>query len=379
MNALAASIAGADRRLLVAWAMLLAAGLVAAMSASVHYAQINMGDPLHYARRQLCWLALSLLLAAGLMRVPMAWLARLAPWLALGSMALLVVVLVPGIGEAVNGSRRWLRAGPLSLQVAEFARIGLLVYMARYLARTQDALDWRSCQMPLVLLGLFVLALLAQPDFGTGMLLAGMCLVMMFVAGLPMRVFALLVIALAAAVTLLIFLEPYRWGRLTAFLNPWGAQFDGGYQLTQALIALGFGKWLGVGLGNSVQKLSYLPEAHTDFIFAIWAEETGALGSLLLLLCFAVLIWRMLAQALRAFDGGQPFGGYLACGAALLIGGQVIINIGMVVGLLPTKGMTLPFISYGGSSLLSCALLVAMVARLSSELGGGRGRRVQAA
>ena len=288
----------------------------------------------------------------------------------LAALLLCVLVLLPGVGHTVNGAQRWIRLGGFTLQVSEVVKPLLLLYLAGYLARSDARANTTVSSLlpPALALTLVAGLLLLQPDFGAVVVLAATTVAMLFVAGVRLGWFLLLVLGAAAALALLVVAQPYRWTRLVAFTDPWSYAFGSGYQLTQALIAFGRGDWFGLGLGEGVQKLFYLPEAHNDFILAVIAEELGIVGVLLVLGALLLLGLRMLTTARRALAAQQTFAGYLCYGAGLIILLQTFINAGVNTGLLPTKGLTLPFVSYGGNSLLvSCALL-GLAARTDIEL-----------
>ena len=289
--------------------------------------------------------------------VPMRVWRSLGPLMLLTGLALLLVVLLPGIGYEVNGSRRWIRFGIMNLQVSEPARLCLLIYLAGYVVRREKALreSFSGFLRPMLVLSIGCALLLAEPDFGAATVLLATALIMLFVAGARMRDFIVLT-------------TPYRMKRLTGFLDPWADPYDSGFQLTQSLIAIGRGDWFGVGLGESVQKLFYLPEAHTDFVFAVYAEEFGLLGSLALIALFAALLWRVFKLARRAADSERFFEAYLAIGLGAWLGLQAFINIGVNMGLLPTKGLTLPLVSYGRSSLIIALIALALIMRIHHEL-----------
>ena len=339
---------------------LLLAGLVMVTSASVNVAERQGVDPLFYFQRQLFSVLLGGALAAAMLAVPISAWRRAAPWLLVASFALLLVVLVPGIGHEVNGSRRWIRLGPLNFQPSELARWLLVSYIAIFAVRHQTEL--RSTAQgffkPLAVLVAAAVLLLAEPDFGAAVVLCVTGVAVLFVAGARLRDF-LLVLALTS---------PYRLKRIMAFLNPWDDPFDSGFQLTQSLIAIGRGEWLGVGLGSSIQKLFYLPEAHTDFVFAVLAEEFGLLGVLLVVLAFLVLVLRSLRLSRIAGDAGMPLHACLAAGFGVWIGLQAFLNIGVNMGLLPTKGLTLPLLSYGRSSMLVTLAWIGMLLRVHHEV-----------
>jgi cell division protein FtsW len=261
---------------------------------------------------------------------------------------------VPGIGYTVNGARRWIRLGFMNFQVSELARVMLLTYVASYAVRRADELrgSFLGFLTPVAVLGLAAALLLAEPDFGAATVLLATGVVVLFIAGARLHHLAVPVVLGSALLALLALLSPYRLRRLTGFLNPWGDPFDSGFQLVQSLIAIGRGEWFGVGLGASVQKLFYLPEAHTDFVFAVLAEEFGLLGVLVVIGLFAVLVARALTISRDAARAGQTFQAYVAAAIGVWLGLQAFVNIGVNMGLLPTKGLTLPLLSYGGSSML---------------------------
>ena len=369
-NALAAvALPGALQVLLGCAAVLLVLGLVFVASASMPYAQAHGGDPYHYLVRQMIYAALGLGIAAAVAATPVRLWERHAGVLLAGALLLLLAVLAPGVGVEVNGARRWLDLGVVRVQASEPARLLLVLYVAGFLFRRQATLLSRAGTLAplLAVLGLAAVLLLAEPDFGAVVVLAGTVLAMCFMAGVPLFAFLGLLSALGGAFWLLVTLSPYRLQRLLAFQDPWTDPFGDSYQLVQSLIAIGSGGWLGRGLGEGVQKMSYLPEAHTDFIFAILAEELGLLGVVLVLSLFSALIWAGLAIADAAARRRQWFGAYLACGLTAWLALQVTINLGVNMGLLPTKGLTLPLLSYGGSSLLVVCATLGLLWRVGWE------------
>ncbi len=360
-----------DKYLVASMLALVSIGFVAMSSASIEFAASKFGDPFFHSIRYMFHLSLALVVALVVYRVPMAFWQR-SGWLGLFvGLALLVVVLIPGIGREVNGSRRWLSLGALTLQCSEVAKFCLILYLAGYLERRQEEVreSWTGFLKPMAVLFAFTLLLMLEPDFGATVVTIGTAFGMLFLAGVKLWQFLLVILSSLMALVTLILTSPYRFERMAAFINPWAPEFKyaGGYQLTQSLIAFGRGEWFGVGLGNSVQKLFYLPEAHTDFVFAIFAEEFGAVGSLLVIGLFALLVSRILRIGRIAESRNHLFSAYVAYGIALMISAQVFINIGVNTGLLPTKGLTLPFLSYGGSSLIVCCALLAVVFRINDE------------
>ena len=360
---------GDGLRLLAAVMGLLAVGVIAVGSASVEYASQEFGGPFALVARYGFHMALGLLVGIVVYRVPMAtWQRTGWMWFLIG-LVLLIVVLIPGIGRTVNGARRWISLGPLTLQASEFVKLFVIVYLAGYLVRRHDEVRsrWSGFVKPMAVVFLVTLFLMLEPDFGATVVTAGTAFGLVFLAGVKLGQFLLVILSCVAAMGMLVVLEPYRMKRFTAFVNPWEDQFGSGYQLVQSLIAFGRGEWFGVGIGNSVQKQFYLPEAHTDFVFAIWAEEFGAVGAFLVIALFGLLVVSILRIGRRAERKNNLFSAFVAYGIALLMSAQVFINIGVNVGLLPTKGLTLPFLSYGGSSLIVCMMLMAMVLRIDSE------------
>lgn len=358
--------------LLLSALALVAIGFLAMSSASVDYSAQTYGNPFFHVYRYLFHLALALLGAAVVYRVPMAtWQRTGWLWLLVG-LAALMLVLIPGIGRSVNGARRWVALGPLTLQVSEFMKVCVILYLAGYLVRRHEEVRsrWSGFVKPMAVVFIITLLLMLEPDFGATVVTVGTAFGLLFLAGVRLWQFLLVILSCAAAFALLVVVEPYRMKRLTAFTDPWADQYDTGYQLTQSLIAFGRGEWFGVGLGNSIQKLFYLPEAHTDFVFAIWAEEFGALGAMLVMALFALLVGSVFRIGRRAERAGQLFNAFVAYGAALVLSAQIFINIGVNIGLLPTKGLTLPFLSYGGSSLIVCLGLLALVMRVDGEASG---------
>ena len=349
---------------------LLLGGFVILASASITISDTATGEPFFYLERQLLAAAIGAVAGLACLFVPMHVWQSLGPLMLLAGLALLVVVLMPGVGYEVNGARRWVRMGVMNVQVSEPARLCLLVYLAGYTVRQQKALreSFVGFLRPMLVLSLCCALLLAEPDFGAAIVLLATALAMLFIAGARIRdflvFFSMAVIAMAAlAIT-----SPYRMQRLTGFLDPWADPYNSGFQLTQSLIAIGRGEWLGVGLGDGVQKLFYLPEAHTDFVFAVFAEEFGLLGSLVLIALFLALLWRVFRLAMRAANSERFFEAYLAIGLGTWLGLQSFINVGVNMGMLPTKGLTLPLISYGRSSLIVTMIAIALLLRIHHEL-----------
>lgn len=349
---------------------LLLGGFVILASASISISDNATSNPFFYIQRQL--IAALIGGAAGFfcLFIPMRVWQSLGPVMLITGLLLLMLVLVPGVGYEVNGSTRWIRVGVMNLQVSEPARLCFILYLSGYLVRRNKSLreEFTGFLRPMVVLSIAGVLLLAEPDFGATVVLLATALVMMFVAGARLRDFLLFFTTAVLAMAALAVASPYRMQRLTGFLDPWSDPFNTGFQLTQSLIAIGRGEWFGVGLGGSVQKLFYLPEAHTDFVFAVYAEEFGLAGSLILIALFLALLWRVFKLAMRAADAERFFEAYIAIGLGTWLGIQAFINIGVNMGLLPTKGLTLPLISYGRSSLIITMICIALLLRIHHEL-----------
>lgn len=358
-----------DPILAITAAAILAMGLLMVASASMVISDRQYGYPFHYFFRQLMFMGVGLLAALIVINIPLKLWQVCSGYLLMISFVLLVLVLIPGIGKEVNGSARWLGIGAFSIQVSEFAKISMVMYLSSYLVRREEEVQTRvrGFIKPLILLAIIAILFLQEPDFGATVVLATTVLAMLFLAGVRLWQFIILILLAGGALAALAVAAPYRVMRLTTFLHPWANQFDTGYQLTQSLIAFGRGGFWGVGLGNSIQKLFYLPEAHTDFLFAVLAEELGLIGQFVIIALFVVLIGRALWLAYKAYLNEQRFEAYLAWGLSLGIGLQVLINIGVNSGMLPTKGLTLPLMSYGGSSLLISCIVIALLLRVAYE------------
>ncbi len=364
----------ADPVLMLLGLALLLVGLIAITSASIEYADRHYQTPWYHSLRHLVYTVVAVTIAYCVYRVPPEfWLKTGWVWLFV-ALALLILVLIPGIGREVNGSQRWLPIGSFTLQPSEFAKLALVVYLAGYLVRKEHEVrhEWMGFIKPMAVLFTITLLLMVEPDFGATVIAVGTAFGMIFLAGVKLRHFLLVLLSSIAAMLVLVVSEPYRVKRLTAYRDPWADPFDTGFQLTQSLIAFGRGEWFGVGLGNSIQKLFYLPEAHTDFVFSIWAEETGFVGAMFVIALYAVLIGRIMWIGRGAGRVGNLFGAYICYGVALIFSGQAFVNMGVSSGLLPTKGLTLPFISYGGTSLIACCCMLALVLRTERDMRGGK-------
>ena len=363
-----------DTVLLTLGAILISIGVIAIASASIEYGDFHFGNPWHHTQRHAAYLMLAITLGALAYMAPAASVQRLSPWLLFLAVALLILVMIPGIGREVNGAQRWLPLGVITLQPSEFAKLAVLLYAAGYLVRQEEAVrhHWSGLAKLIAILSVVAALLLLEPDFGATVIIVGVVVGMTFLAGAKL-VYVLAILAAAAmALAFLVLSAPYRMKRLTAYQDPWADPFGSGFQLVQSLIAFGQGEWWGVGLGNSVQKLFYLPEAHTDFVFSIWSEETGLIGATAMIALFVMLIARVLTIGWRAAAQHRLFEAYVCFGAALMFAGQAFVNMGASSGLLPTKGLTLPFVSYGGNSLIVNCMLLGMVLRTAGSLESAR-------
>lgn len=368
-----------DPWLLFAGLLLLTLGLVMVASASMPIADSQANQPFYYLIRQVIYSGVGLILGLVAFQVPLEVWRRCGPVLLMAAIGLLMLVLIPGIGKEVNGSMRWIDIKLISVQASEPAKLFTLIYMAGYLQRHDHALQTSAMIMirPMMVLAVLVVLLLLEPDFGAAAVLVMMALGMVFLAGVNIGRFLALQGITIATMAALLYFSPYRRARLGSFLDPWADPFNSGFQLTQSLIAIGRGELFGVGLGASVQKLFYLPEAYTDFLFAILAEELGLIGVLVVMGLYMVIVWRSFRIAARAEWLEMKFAAYLAYGIGLWFGIQALVNIGVNMGVLPTKGLTLPLMSYGGSSMVVMCMALAVLLRigLETEIADPRQRR----
>jgi cell division protein FtsW len=361
----------ADRSLLWITAALALVGLVMVFSASAVVAGSRFHDYIYFLKRQLAWLSFGFLLLYLASRVDYTVWRRMALPILIVSTALLIMVLIPGVGAVAKGARRWLRFGPVSIQPAEMIKVVVVLYLAAYLTRKEERVtEFLSGFLPpLVVVGVLAGLVLLQPDLGTVVVVGLVALSMLYLAGARLtHLFGIALLALPA-VAVLIWRSPYRLQRLMTFLDPWKDPTGAGFQVNQSFLAFGSGGLLGVGLGESKQKLFFLPEAHTDFVLALVGEELGLVGACAIMILYAVFVLKGLQIAGRA---REPFGRHLAHGITLLIGLQALINAGVVTGMLPTKGLTLPLVSYGGSSLMVSLLAVGILLAISRDRQGGR-------
>lgn len=358
-----------DMTLVLLALALLLVGLVAITSASIEYAEWHFQNPWYHSQRHLIYLLAGIVTAVASYSVKTEYWQATGWWWLFAALALLILVLIPGVGREVNGSQRWLPLGPFTLQPSEFAKLAVVVYLAGYMVRREHEMrnQWQGFLKPMAVLFATTLLLLIEPDFGATVIVVATAFGMLFMAGVKVGHFMVVLLGTLGAGLVLVISAPYRLKRMTAYTDPWADPYDTGFQLTQSLIAFGRGEWLGVGLGNSVQKLFYLPEAHTDFVFSIWAEETGFIGAVAVIGLFAALIGKILWAGRRALLADDPFGAYICYGVALVFSGQAFINMGVSSGLLPTKGLTLPFVSYGGTSLIVCCAMLGLVLRIDRD------------
>ncbi len=357
-----------DLRLLWIVLSLLAVGGLMIVSTSIPYAErMVSNNPLFYVQRHFMYLAVALVAFYVTLGIKIELWQKYGPWLLIVSIALLVLVLL--VGRTVNGSKRVIALGPISVQVSELVKLFVITYIAGYLFRRTDELQTqvRGFIKPLIVVSLITVLLVAEPDFGAAAVITATTLSMMFLAGARLWQFVLLCGGVGLAMVGLAISQPYRIQRLQVYLDPWQDPYGAGYQLTQSLIAYGRGQWFGEGIGNSIQKMSYLPEAHTDFVFSVFAEEFGFVGVSIVIILFLMLFVRGMQIARNALKQQQAYAAYLAYGISIWLTLQAMVNIGVSSGALPTKGLTLPFISYGGNSLVVCCVAIAILMRVNFE------------
>jgi cell division protein FtsW len=357
-----------DPWLLGAMVLLGCLGVVMVGSAAIAGGGVDAG-PWYFLSRHLMFLAVGLVLAGIAMRTELKTLEKHSQWLLLACGVMLLLVFVPGLGKSVNGARRWLNFGVSNFQAVEAVKLLYILWLASYLKRYgEDVADtWYAMLKPVAVVGTLVCLLLVQPDFGSSVLLLGITACMLVLGGAPVGRIAAPVLLLLPALVALVVFEPYRMRRVTSFMDPWQDQLGAGYQLSNALMAIGRGEWFGVGLGGSVQKLSYLPEAHTDFIFSVIAEELGLVGVCLVVSLYALLVGRAFYLGMKCAELKRNFSAYCAFGIALWISLQSLVSMGVNLGVLPTKGLTLPLVSSGGSSVLMTCAALGVLLRVSYE------------
>lgn len=358
-----------DRWLLIASALLISIGLLMVTSASLVISERQFGYPFHFLFHQVIYLGMGVCIGGFALRFSLDHWRMLGLYLFVACLFMLVLVLIPGLGHKINGSSRWLGLGPFTVQVSELAKFSVVLYLAGYLVRREEEVQnsVSGFLKPMFLLAIISMLLLMEPDFGATTVIMATALGMMFLARVRLWQFTALLLLVVGSLSILAISSPYRLQRITTFLHPWENPFDSGYQLTQSLIAFGRGGVFGVGLGNSIQKLFYLPEAQTDFLFAVLAEELGLIGGIVVIFLFMILVARGLIIGKSAYDQKKFFEAYVAYGFSLWLGLQAMINIGVNSGLLPTKGLTLPLMSYGGNSLLINCVVLAILLRIAHD------------
>ena len=359
-----------DSPLSIACACLLFIGYVMVASSSIHIGNKLLDNIWNYPLKQMIHIALGLVLGSYIATIPMQRWEKLGPLLFLIGLLLLIIVLIPGLGVKVNGSTRWLSLWGLRIQVSELVKFFAVIYMAGYITRHQQALRESAFGLakPLMLFSVASVLLLMEPDFGSAVVILIIAMGVMFLDGARQSQIVILFAIVVSLAVLMGVIEPYRMLRVTSFLNPWADPLNTGFQLVQALISFGRGGVLGVGLGNGIQKLSYLPEEHTDFLFSVIAEELGLIGVMTVVGLFAMLIWRAFIIGAKAEQEEQIFSAYIAYGLGIWFGFQAFVNMGVNMGMLPTKGLTLPLMSYGGGSMMIMCCAMGLLFRVNSEI-----------
>ena len=347
---------------------LLFIGLIMVASSSIYVSEDIYGVPFHFASRQVIFFIIGILVTIIALSIPSNLLLTLDWVILLGSFVLLIALFIPGVGTEVNGSLRWIRIGPINVQPSEVSKLALVIYISGYCVRRLSEINTSlGFFRPLFVLAIFGLLILSQPDLGSTLVIGSLVIAILFFAGISFLQFILLLSLMGSLAAIAVYLEPYRYLRFISFTEPFEHFYGPGWQLSNALLGIGRGEWFGIGLGNSLQKNLYLPEPHTDFIFAVIVEEFGLIGGMVIILLFAVLIFGIIKTSIKALELGKLFQGFLVFGAGILIAIQVVFNIGVNLGILPTKGLTLPFISYGGTSLILFMFLMGIVLRINFE------------
>ncbi|WP_181901811.1 cell division protein FtsW [Thalassotalea euphylliae] len=357
-----------DRSYIILMVTMYTIGLIMAASSSMPVAERLFNDPFHFVFRHGIYIGLSLLIAGFTLQIPMSWWHQNSGKLLLLAIALLLVVLA--VGRTVNGSTRWIVLGPITIQAAEPAKLFFFCYLSAYLVRRRDEVmeNIKGFAKPLIVFGVLAMLLLLQPDLGTVVVMFVTTFGLLFLAGAKLWQFIAVATVGVGALSLLAIFEPYRWRRVTSFLDPWADPFGSGYQLTQSLMAYGRGEMFGQGLGNSIQKLEYLPEAHTDFVMAVLAEEFGFIGISAILVLSSILVIKALLLGRKAINKEKYFEGFFAYGIGIWFCFQAAVNVGASAGIVPTKGLTMPLISYGGSSTIIMTIAVVVLLRIDHEL-----------
>lgn len=357
---------------------LLVIGVTMMTSTTVEMAYRDYGDPFFLMKKQGVFLLLGMFCIFLLSNIRLVFWERVGPLLLIVALAALVLVLVPGIGRSVNGSSRWLALGPISLQVSEFAKIATIIYLAGYITRHEPSVQtsFRGFLNPVAVLAVIVALLVMEPDFGSAVVFVATVFIMLYLGGVKFSQFLLFTVSAIVILSFIAVSDDYRLDRISSFRNPWADPFNTGFQLTQALIAIGNGGLFGVGIGESVQKLFYLPEAHNDFVFSVLAEETGLFGVLILLTCYFLLVKRCFILGAQAQAAKMTFAQNLAYGCGVWLALQSTISLSVNMGLLPTKGLSLPFLSVGGSNLLASCIAIGLLMRVYLEVKERGVRRV---
>ena len=358
-----------DMSILIPVLFLISTGIVMIASASLSVSEFKYSDRLFFLKRHLFYVSLSLICLYIAFRIPTNVWGKYSSYLIMACLFLLGLVLIPGIGIERNGSQRWLNIFGFTFQVSEWVKLSFIIFLAHYINLNKKSFFLKH--QPIIKISVLFLVvsalLIAEPDFGSFVLIGFTLVSMLFIAGIKLRYFTSILALVTVSFWILAEISPYRLSRITSYLDPWSEQFSSGYQLTQSLIAFGRGEWMGVGLGQSVQKMLYLPEAHTDFVFAIFAEEFGFVGVIILISVYCFLSYKIFLLSWNNFNRKDYFSGLLLFGIGTLFVGQTFINLGVNSGLLPTKGLTLPFVSYGGNSLLVSSIMLGIVLRFSSD------------
>lgn len=359
-----------DKALVFAGVALMVIGYLMVSSASLHLGEKLTGNLFHYPVRQLIHIALGVIAGGIVCLIPMSFWEKAGPALFIVGLIFLVIVLIPGVGIKVNGSMRWISLVGVRIQVSELIKFIVVIYMASFVTRHHDFVKESAYGLlrPLLLLSSACVLLLLEPDMGSAVVILTIAMGVMFLSGARLQQFILLIVAVIGVGVLAIMYSGYRSARVTSFLHPWEDPFGSSFQLVQALISFGRGEWTGVGLGSGVQKLFYLPEAHTDFLFSVIAEELGLVGVLTVIALFAIIVWRAFAIGLMAEQLDRKFSAYIAYGLGIWFAFQSFVNMGVNMGALPTKGLTLPFMSYGGGSMIVMCSAMAMLYRVNSEV-----------
>ena len=355
-------------QILFTFVLLLILGEIMVLSSSMVRAESIYDNPFFFASRQAIFISIGFIIFCFFLLIPSDFLRKFDWLLLILSLILLVALFFPGVGTEVNGSMRWIRFGPINIQPSEVAKFCMLIYISGYCVRRLEEISSTSGFLrPLFVLTLFASLILIQPDYGSTAILCLIVMVLLFFAGISFYQFLILITLFLILGAIAIFLEPYRLIRLLSFIDPFEDIQDSGWQLAQSLISLGQGGWFGLGLGNSIQKNLFLPEAHTDFIFAILVEELGIIGGMFLIFLYVTMLIGLIFISFDSFKKDRLFQGYVVFGVFLLISIQALFNIAVNIGLLPTKGLTLPFISYGGTSIIIMLSLMGIVLRINNE------------